>query len=51
MHLEKKLFQSNEYGRINVDQNKFGSPIIITALVHRKSAGATDNIHKIYYNG
>jgi hypothetical protein len=33
MHLEKKLFQSNKYGHMDVDQNKFKSPIIITALV------------------
>jgi hypothetical protein len=27
MHLEKKSFQSNEYGRMDVDQKRFGSPI------------------------
>jgi hypothetical protein len=40
---------------MNVDQNKFGGPIIIiiiiTARVHKKFKGVTDNTYKIYYNG
>jgi hypothetical protein len=51
IHVEKKLFQSNEYGRMDVNQNKFGCPIIITALFHGKPVGVTDNTYKIYYNG
>jgi hypothetical protein len=43
MHLEKKLFQSNEYGRMDVDQNKFEDPIIRIALVHGKTVGAIEN--------
>jgi hypothetical protein len=42
IYLKKNIFQSNEYGRMNVDQNKFGDPIIITALVHGKPVGATE---------
>jgi hypothetical protein len=41
MNLEKKLFQSNKYGLMDVDQNKFGGPIIIIARVHRKLECAT----------
>jgi hypothetical protein len=37
MHLERKLFQSNEYNRMEVDQNKCGDIIIIIALIHGKS--------------
>jgi hypothetical protein len=34
MYSKKKCFQSNDYGHMDVNQNKFGGLIIITALVH-----------------
>jgi hypothetical protein len=46
MHLEKKLYQSNEHSHIDVDQDKFGGLIIITTLVHGESMGATDDKYK-----
>jgi hypothetical protein len=45
MHLEKKLFQLNEYNRMDVDQNTFRDPIIpiiIITLIHGKPVGATE---------
>jgi hypothetical protein len=42
MHLEKKLFQSNEYSRMDLNHNKFGDPIIRIALVHGKLVSVTE---------
>lgn len=41
MHLEKQLFQSNKHSYMDVEQNTFGDPIVVTALVRGKSVAAT----------
>jgi hypothetical protein len=48
MHLEKKIILIKQIGSMDVDQNTFGGPIIIIALVHGKPVGATASVQYVF---